>query len=251
MGAESLATGHYARIQKDSVTGQYQLLKAVDSAKDQSYFLFSLTQDILSRLVFPLGDYTKEQTRQMAKKYGVQIHDKDESQDICFVTNGDYSGFVESWINLRNDTSAVKIPGAGEFVDTAGNVLGQHKGIHRYTIGQRTGLGIAVGRPVYVNKIDAENNRVVLGDKDELLSSGCEVDSMNWISGIIPDQSIQAEVKIRYRHPGESATIRILSETKVEIRFDSPQRAITPGQAAVIYNGDQVLGGGWISRTIE
>jgi len=251
LGADYLATGHYAQITHDDQTGQYHLCKAVDIQKDQSYFLFSVTQPLLARLMFPLGGMTKEQTRELSRQLKLPVHDKSESQDICFVSQGRYPEFVESWINYRKEFNQQDIPTKGDFVDIQGKVLGQHKGIHYYTVGQRSRLGIALGKPVYVAEIKADKNQVVLGDVDDLMRSACRVSDVNWISGVSPVKPLEAVVKIRYRHEGALACLYPEKEGLVRIEFKTPQRAITPGQAAVFYDGEIVVGGGWISEVIK
>ncbi len=248
LGAEYLATGHYARSVLDKDTGLYQLRKAKDPAKDQSYFLFTVDQEILSRILFPLGDFTKHETRDLAKQLGLEIHKKTESQDICFVPSGNYARFVESWMNYRKEFTGMQKLSTGDFVDTKGNILGKHQGIYRYTIGQRSGLGIAVGTPVYVKEIDAGNNRVVLGRIDEIMSEGCSLSDVSWVSGKDPEGLVKATVKIRYRHPGVESEIFQDKSGVYQIRFSVPQKAVTPGQAAVFYEDEKVIGGGWINK---
>lgn len=248
LGAEYLATGHYARNVRDKDTGLHQLLKARDLAKDQSYFLFTMDQAILSKILFPLGEFTKNETRNLAKELGLEIHKKTESQDICFVPSGDYARFVESWMLSRKEFSGIQKPSAGDFVDTKGNILGKHQGIYRYTVGQRSGLGIAVGTPVYVKEIDSGNNRVVLGRIDEIMSDSCSLSDVSWISGTAPEGLLRAAVKIRYRHPGVESEIFQDKNGVYQVYFSEPQKAVTPGQAAVFYEGEKVIGGGWINK---
>ncbi len=248
LGADYLATGHYARNTLDSATGQYQLRKASDLTKDQSYFLFTMGQEILSRILFPLGEFTKEETRNLAKDLGLRIHKKRESQDICFVPSGDYVPFIESWMHARKEFFRDPLPGPGPFVDPKGRVLGLHQGIYRYTVGQRSGLGIALGTPVYVKEINVEENKIILGSIDEIHSDSCRVTNVSWVSGEAPTGILKATVKVRYRHPGVESEISEESNGGYRIQFQKPQRAVTPGQAAVFYLGDKVIGGGWITK---
>ena len=232
-----IVTGHYARIVKDDVTGRYLLKKAVDKNKDQSYVLYSLTQDQLAHTLFPLGELTKQQVREIAESQGFLNASKKESQDICFVPDGDYAGFIER-------TTGKTYP-CGKFIDTKGNVLGEHKGIIRYTIGQRKGLGLALPAPMYVKEKDLVNNTVILSYEDEIFSSELTASDFNWIAFEKPDDSFRCTVKTRYRAKEAPAEV-FCEDEKVKIVFDEPQRAITKGQAAVLYDGDTVIGGGTI-----
>lgn len=232
-----IVTGHYARIEKDEKTGRYLLKKAVDKNKDQSYVLYSLTQDQLAHTLFPLGELTKQQVREIAENQGFLNARKKESQDICFVPDGDYAGFIER-------TTGKTYP-CGKFIDTKGNVLGEHKGIIRYTIGQRKGLGLALPAPMYVKEKDLVNNTVILSFEDEIFSSELTASDFNWIAFEKPDDSFRCTVKTRYRSKEAPAEVFCEGE-KVKIVFDEPQRAITKGQAAVLYDGDTVIGGGTI-----
>lgn len=232
-----IVTGHYARIEKDEKTGRYLLKKAVDKNKDQSYVLYSLTQDQLAHTLFPLGELTKQQVREIAENQGFLNARKKESQDICFVPDGDYAGFIER-------TTGKTYP-CGKFIDTKGNVLGEHKGIIRYTIGQRKGLGLALPAPMYVKEKDLVNNTVILSYEDEIFSSELTASDFNWIAFEKPDDSFRCTVKTRYRAKEAPAEVFCEGE-KVKIVFDEPQRAITKGQAAVLYDGDTVIGGGTI-----
>lgn len=239
LGADYLATGHYARILNGSE--EFSLAKGVDTNKDQSYFLFTLRSEHLKRLLFPLGDKTKPEVRNIAKQLGVKVADKSESMGVCFITGGSYKEFLEPY------TRKGKQP--GEIVDTEGNFLGEHNGISNYTVGQRRGLGIAAGKPLYVVKVDAKNNRIVLGEEKDLYSSKLKADNVSWVN--VPSSgSFRIEAKIRYRHEGSQATVTAGSDNTAEICFDKPQRAITPGQAVVFYDGDVLLGGGWISEVL-
>lgn len=233
----SIATGHYAIIEK-SPSGRYMLRKGVDAGKDQSYFLYPLGQTQLARTLFPLGPLHKDEVREIAESQGLVTARKRESQDICFIPGGDYSSFI------RGYTGHVYPP--GDFVDTAGNVMGSHKGIINYTIGQRKGLGLALKKPAYVLDIDPAGNRVLLGDNDELFTRELTAEDFNWVSMAAPSSGIRASARIRYRHREAPCEVHPLSEDSVRIIFDEPQRAITRGQSVVVYDGDYVLGGGII-----
>ena len=238
LGCDKIATGHYARIELDS--GRYLLKKALDASKDQSYVLYMLTQEQLAHTVFPLGELTKSETRAVADASKLTNAQKPDSQDICFVPDGDYAAAIE---RLSGKTAA-----PGNFIDTDGNVLGTHRGITHYTIGQHRGLGLSLPERRYVCKIDADSGTVTLGGSDELYSREVLVRDFNWISGEAPSESIRCSAKIRYRQPEQKAVVEPLSENEALIRFDAPQRAVTPGQSAVLYDGDTVLGGGVIVR---
>jgi len=243
IGAERIATGHYARVRRNDATGRYELLRARDMSKDQSYFLFGLTQDQLSRADFPLGELTKQEVRDIARRLAVPVAEKPESQEICFVPSGDYVRFIESYLHEQGSS----LPdGAGEIVTTAGEVVGRHDGLHRYTVGQRRGLGIATGRPMYVVALDRARNRLIVGEDESLRSTAAEVRAVNWIPFAQPDGPVEALVRIRNRHEPAEAQITPLDRSRARIEFREPQRAITPGQAAVFYSDDLVLGGGWL-----
>jgi tRNA-specific 2-thiouridylase len=247
LGCEKVATGHYARVEFDPPTNRYKLLRGLNQQKDQSYFLWELTQAQLSRALFPLGEMSKPEARDAARQHGlVGVSEKKESQEICFVPDGDYAGFIDRYLEAEDATE--RLPGSGEIVDTNGRVIGRHEGIHRYTIGQRRGIGIADERPLYVISIDAGRNRVMAGSAEELMSSEFTVARVNWIAFDDPQEPVRAEVRVRYRHTAAAATITPLAEGRARIVFDEPQRAITPGQASVFYRGDEVVGGGWIVR---
>ena len=231
-----VVTGHYARIEERD--GRYVLKKAIDATKDQSYVLYAMTQEQLAHTRFPLGDLSKTRVRALAEQNGFVNADKPDSQDICFVPNGDYAHIIE----LQTGCKAA----AGNFVDQCGNVLGTHRGVIHYTIGQRKGLGIAAGEPLYVCRICPKSNTVVLGRNEDLFSTEADAMDFNWISGENPKQAIRCKVKIRYRQAEQWATVTPCGEHDVHISFDDPQRAVTPGQAAVLYDGDIVLGGGTI-----
>jgi tRNA-specific 2-thiouridylase len=250
IGAERLVTGHYARIHHNSTTGRYELLRAVDTAKDQTYFLFGLTQEQLAISEFPLGAMTKDQVRAIARRTGLPVAEKLESQEICFVPGGkgDYVRFIQAYQAEQGIEAA---DAAGEIVTTKGDVVGRHNGLHGFTVGQRKGLGLAVGRPLYVVELQPETNRVVVGEDDELLCSGCIVDGINWISIAPPHEPLEAAVQIRNRHVAALAEIAAHTDGSATVHFSAPQRAITPGQAAVFYMGDLVLGGGWIRCALD
>ncbi|MCQ2492632.1 MAG: tRNA 2-thiouridine(34) synthase MnmA, partial [Lachnospiraceae bacterium] len=233
---ECVVTGHYARIEQNG--DKYVLKKALDDTKDQSYVLYSMTQDQLAHTKFPLGELKKTQVREIAEKNSFINAAKPDSQDICFVPDGNYVKFLERQTG--------KTYTEGNFVDSQGNVLGKHKGIVGYTIGQRKGLGIAFGKPMYVTAINPADNTIVLGDHEELFGKCLVAGDFNWISGQPPEGEISCKVKIRYRQKEQPAKVRVLPDKRVQILFEEPQRAITPGQAAVLYDGDIVLGGGVI-----
>ncbi len=237
--AEYLATGHYARILFDDGLQRYQLLKGIDPGKDQSYFLFTLTQEQLNSVLFPLGGIKKEEVRRLAQKFNLRVAEKVESQEICFIPDDNYSKFILE----KASPYAIK---PGDIVDSSGKVLGRHSGIHNYTIGQRKGLGISSPRPLYVIGFDLDKNHVIVGEEAGLYSNALMADEVNWLSISKPEGEMEATVKIRYRHDGEDAVIKPLENDKVQIEFKSPVKSITPGQAAVFYDGDIVLGGGWI-----
>ena len=243
IGAERLATGHYARIRRDELGGRYQLLRACDDSKDQSYFLWGLTQEQLSRSEFPLGELTKEEVRQLARTVNLPVAEKPESMELCFVPNGNYVQFIHAY--AREDGKPVQDK-EGEIVTEDGTVLGRHSGVHNYTIGQRKGLGFATGKPIYVLAIDPEKNRVIVGEDEALRSSVVEVENVNWVSIEEPSLPLRVQVKIRHKHEPAAATVEALPGLRARIAFEAPQRAITPGQAAVAYDGDVVLAGGWI-----
>lgn len=233
-----VVTGHYARVEEEN--GKFLLKKAVDASKDQSYVLYAMTQEQLSHTKFPLGTLTKTEVRKIAEENGFVNASKPDSQDICFVPDGDYAAFIERC------TGEVK---TGDFLNTAGEVIGTHKGVTHYTIGQRKHLGISAGRPIFVTKIDAENNTVTVGDEQDLRETTAVAEDFNWISGEIPKAPLRCKVKTRYRQKEQPATVTPNGDGTVTIVFDEPVRAITPGQAAVAYDGDTVLGGGVIKSS--
>ena len=238
LGIEHVATGHYARKDFDEARARFRLRKGRDLARDQSYFLFGLTQEQLAMALFPVGDLEKSEVRRLAADHALPVADKPESREICFVPDGDYAAFVE-----RQHPAEVR---SGPIVDTAGRTLGRHAGIHRYTVGQRKGLGLTSARPLYVLSVQPQESTVVVGEAEELEGDRLVAGEVNWLSIPAPCRPVRASVKIRYRHAEAPATITPLPRRRVEVRFDAPQRAITPGQAAVFYDGDVCLGGGWI-----
>jgi tRNA-specific 2-thiouridylase len=263
--AGKVATGHYARVKFDEETGRWLLLRAVNRAKDQSYFLFELTQEQLSYALFPLGEMTKEEVRAIAAAAGLPTAHKPESQEICFIPDGNYARFIERYLEedqetrpSENDLPLLDQPPLriskldpskltpGEIVTTAGEVVGRHQGIHRYTVGQRRGLAISAPDPLYVVQVDAKNNRVVVGSSDDLLKREMTVERVNWIAIEDLIEPIRVTVKIRSRAEEASATVSKRDDGSVIVRFEEAQRAVTPGQAAVFYDGDVVVGGGWI-----
>jgi tRNA-specific 2-thiouridylase len=244
IGAERIATGHYARVRHNADTGRHELLRAVDESKDQSYFLFGLKQDQLARTDFPLGELTKQEVRDIARRLAVPVAEKPESQEICFVPTGNYVKFIEGYLEEQGSS----LPqGDGEIVSTSGAILGRHTGLHQFTVGQRRGLGIAAGQPMYVVALDRVKNHLVVGEDRELRRSICQVRDINWIPYAVPDGALEAAVRIRNRHEPAMAEIAPTGATTAQVTFYEPQRAITPGQAAVFYAGAQVLGGGWIA----
>jgi tRNA-specific 2-thiouridylase len=244
VGAQQIATGHYARITYDAASGRHQLRRAADAGKDQTYFLFGLTQAQLARSLFPLGEMTKAEVRELAGKLAPAVAQKPESYEICFVPNGDYAAFLEMY--LRDKGSAAPA-GDGEIVTSEGRTLGRHTGVHHFTVGQRKGLGIATGEPLYVISTDAVSQRVTVGGDHELLQSHLTAAGVNWISWPGLAAPARAQVKVRHRHTPAAATLHPTADAaRVTVHFDEPQRAVTPGQAAVFYDGDLVLGGGWI-----
>jgi tRNA-specific 2-thiouridylase len=244
VGAARLATGHYARVRFNSVTLRYELLRAADESKDQSYFLFGLTQAQLARAEFPLGELSKAEVRDIARRLALPVAEKPESQEICFVPAGDYAQFIAAFRAEQGEGGG---DAEGDIVTSDGRRVGRHRGIHHFTVGQRRGLGLAAGQPLYVLELDAANNRVVVGPAAELPRAACDVKEVNWIPFETLREPMEAMVKIRHRHPPAAATLEPRSERCARVRFHQPQRAVTPGQAAVFYSGELVLGGGWIA----
>jgi tRNA-uridine 2-sulfurtransferase len=239
LGAEYIATGHFARLERNG-EGRVLLKRGRDLRKDQSYFLFSLRQSQLARALFPLGDRTKSDTREVARHCRLKTADKEESMEICFVPDDDYGRFLQQADLVQKHR--------GDIVDLQGRVLGQHDGIEFYTIGQRKGLGLSAPKPLYVIELDAANNRVVVGDESALERDGFTVERCNWIPFDQPPERLAVTVQIRYHHPGTAAEVFPSSDGGARVKLQTPQRAITPGQAAVFYQDDLVVGGGWITR---
>jgi len=248
IGAERIATGHYARNRYDEVRGRWILSRPADRSKDQTYFLFGLTQDQLGRTLFPLGEMQKPAVRSMAADHGLDLAQKPDSQEICFIPGGSYQSFLTAYLAEQGS----EIPdSSGELVATSGEVVGSHTGIHAFTVGQRKGLGISSPDPLYVLKIHPDSHRVDVGTDDQLLSTRLTANRLNWVSIPEPTEPIRVTIKIRHRHEPAPATLRVLSSADgapntIEAIFDEPQRAITPGQSAVFYQDDEVAGGGWI-----
>ncbi len=237
-GAEMVATGHYARIAIDPANGRHMLLRGADRTKDQSYFLFSLTQDQLARASFPVGTLSKDAVREAARRLGLSVADKPDSQEICFVPDGDYATFVEK--------ASGALDGDGAIVNQSGAVLGRHAGVHRFTVGQRKGLGIAAAEPMYVLQLRPREKTVVVGPRPELERTTLTASGVNWIAGEAPAGLQRITAQIRHRHPPAAATVHAMDGARASVAFDSPVIAVTPGQAVVFYDGDVVLGGGWI-----
>ena len=238
LGYDYLATGHYARVKLDEASGKYRLLRGRDRSKDQSYVLYQLGQHQLAHLLLPVGEYDKPSIRRSARQAGLINADKSDSQDICFVPDGDYTRFLQEYGGVK------MIP--GDFVDRAGHVLGRHKGLPCYTTGQRKGLGVSAGKHVYVLRKNAQDNTILLGDNEELFTSVLTADRVNWISGETPASPLRVTAKTRYSQTEAAATVHPLPDGRIRVEFDVPQRAITAGQAVVLYDGEQVLGGGTI-----
>jgi len=250
VGCEKVATGHYARVEFDAASGRYRLFRGRNHAKDQSYFLWELTQSQLSHAMFPLGEMLKEEVRDIAREAELYTAEKAESQEICFVPDGKYSEFIDRY--LEHEQRADELPLPGDIVSTSGEVIGKHTGIHRYTVGQRRGLGIAHEKPLYVIQIERARNRIIVGQDNELESPDLVARDVNWIPFDSPSEPVRALVKVRYRHEPTAATIFTLDDGRVRILFDEPQRSITPGQATIFYDietGEEVLGGAWIMRS--
>ena len=249
LDCDKVATGHYARVEYDAAADRYRLYRGRNHWKDQSYFLWELTQDQLSRAYFPLGDMLKSEVRDIARDANLYTAEKQESQEICFVPDGKYAEFIDRY--LDHEDRACDIPAGGAIVDTAGQTVGSHSGIHRYTIGQRRGLGIAHERPLYVVQIERAKNEIIVGEASDLESVEFIAKGVNWIAFDNPSDAVRAKVKVRYRHDPAAATIYPLTDSRARIVFDDPQRAITPGQATIFYDidtVDEVLGGGWITK---
>lgn len=241
LDADFLATGHYARVETDRGNGKSYLSKALDESKDQSYFLFTLTQKELKRLMFPLGGMTKSKVRETAESMNLKVASKPDSSGVCFIPTGNYRDFLETHTDLKK--------GKGEIVDVDGNVLGYHDGIYSFTVGQRRGLGIAKGKPIYVVKVEPEMNRVVVGEEKDIFRTGLIADNLSWVDED-PEGEIKVKAKVRYRHAENDAVVSVNEGGEALVEFKTPQRAITPGQAVVFYEGDRVLGGGWIKEVL-
>jgi tRNA-uridine 2-sulfurtransferase len=243
-GADRIATGHYAQICWSPDSDRWEMRRSADRAKDQTYFLLGLRQDQLARTLFPLGGLQKAAVRELARELGIPTAEKPDSQEICFVPNGDYAGFIDAYFREQG-TATENLH--GELVTEDGRVVGEHAGVHRFTVGQRRGIGIAAPEPLYVIATEPKTRRVVIGRNDALLRATMSVKEVNWISIAPPAAPLRAEVKIRNKHLAAPATIYPATDpARVDVHFDEPQRAITPGQGAAFYSGDVVLGGGWI-----
>ena len=244
IGAERVATGHYARVAYDDARGRWLLKRPADHSKDQTYFLFGLTQEQLSRTLFPLGEMTKPEVRELARKHGLALAEKPDSQEICFVPGGDYKRFIDAYLADQGES----LPDtAGELVTTSGEVIGEHSGIHNFAVGQRKGLGVATGSPLYVIQISGADKQVVVGGEENLYSRTLRARRINLIAVDDLREPMRVTVKIRHRHEPAPAVIEKVADDEILATFDEPQRAITPGQAAVFYDGDVVVGGGWIA----
>jgi tRNA-specific 2-thiouridylase len=249
IGADRIATGHYARNEYDPESGRWILKRPADRSKDQTYFLFGLTQEQLARTLFPLGGYQKPEVRAIAAEAGLALAQKPDSQEICFIPGGDYKRFIDAYLDEQDRAMPET---AGALVSTSGEVLGEHTGIHNFTVGQRKGLGLASPTPLYVIQIDAAAHKVTVGSDQELLRERFRARRLNWIS--LDPAAIEAsrtaalrvEAKIRHRHEPAPALVTLIDNDCVEVVFDTPQRAVTPGQSAVFYRDDEVVGGGWI-----
>ena len=246
LGCDKVATGHYARVEYDEKANRHRLFRGRNHWKDQTYFLWELTQDQLSRAYFPLGEMLKSEVRDIARDANLYVAEKQESQEICFVPDGKYAEFIDRY--LAHENRSDELPASGDIVNTRGEKLNEHAGIHRYTIGQRRGLGIAHEKPLYVLQIERARNQIVVGEAEELDCLEFTAKGINWVAFDEPQTQIRANVKVRYRHEPTPATIFPLVENRARILFDEPQRAITPGQATVFYDGEEVVGGGWIVK---
>lgn len=243
LGADAVATGHYARLEPDPETGAPVLLRGRDARKDQSYFLFDLGPAQLARARFPVGGLDKAEVRERARALGLATADKPESMEICFVPDGDYAAAVE---RLRPGAA----PGPGAIVDEGGRELGRHRGVHHFTVGQRRGLDVALGRRLYVRSLDARGNRVVVAPRERLAAGGARLTGTSWVAGAPPPAPLCARVRVRHRHEGASARIEPGASGAALVRFEAPVEAVTPGQAAVFYDQERVLGGGWIAEAL-
>ncbi len=249
LGCDKVATGHFARVEYDEAANRYRLFRGRNHWKDQSYFLWELTQDQLSRAYFPLGEMLKSEVRDIARDANLYTAEKKESQEICFVPDGKYSEFIDRY--LDHEGRSGELPAGGDIVNTEGEIVGSHTGIHRYTIGQRRGLGIANEKPLYVLQIERAKNQILVGEADELDTFEFTAKGVNWVAFDTPTEPVRALVKVRYRHEPAIATIHQLADGRARIVFDEPQRAITPGQATIFYDvetAEEVVGGGWIVK---
>jgi tRNA-uridine 2-sulfurtransferase len=248
IGADKIATGHYAQVVFDEQSGRWLLKRPADKSKDQTYFLFGLTQEQLSRTLFPLGGMTKPEVRELAREHSLAIAEKPDSQEICFVPGGDYKRFLEAYL-AEQGNSPTEV--GGEMVTTDGKVIGEHAGVHNFTVGQRKGLGVATGSPLYVIQIKNDTRQVVVGKDEELYSRTLRAHRVNLISTPELREPMRVTVKIRHKHQPAPAIIESAGPDEVRVTFDEPQRALTPGQAAVFYDGDIVVGGGWIESSSQ
>jgi len=248
LGCDKVATGHYARVEYDAAANRYRLFRGKNHWKDQSYFLWELNQDQLSRAYFPLGEMLKSEVRDIARDANLYVAEKQESQEICFVPDGKYSEFIDRYLTHENRTE--ELPKPGEIVNTRGEKIGEHSGIHRYTVGQRRGLGNAHEKPLYVVQIERARNQIIAGEAEELDCPEFTAKGVNWVAFDEPSEPVRASVKVRYRHEPALATIHALPGNRARIVLDEPQRAITPGQATIFYNGEEVVGGGWIVKGV-
>jgi tRNA-specific 2-thiouridylase len=237
VGADKMATGHYARLQMVPGESQPALVRGRDASKDQSYVLFGIDRELLSRIIFPVGDSTKSEIREMSRQAGIRTADKRDSQEICFIPDQDYVGFIRRYRGEHNT--------AGELVDTAGHVVGHHDGYQNFTIGQRRGLGVTFGEPRFDVEIRPEERQVVIGTKADLARDSLEADRLNWLVPSVPAQ-FRCHAMIRYQHQAAPAEVELLGDDRLRLRFDEPEFGVAPGQAVVLYDGDRVLGGGWI-----
>jgi tRNA-specific 2-thiouridylase len=243
IGADSIATGHYARNEYDPERGRWILKRPADTSKDQTYFLFGLTQEQLAHTLFPLGNYTKPEVREMAREHGLALANKPDSQEICFIPGGDYKKFIDAYLEEQDEAMT---DSTGELVTAGGEVVGRHRGIHNFTVGQRKGLGVSSATPLYVIQIDSAAHTVTVGPEAELAQRTLTARSLNWISVPRLEGAKRVMVKIRHRHEPAPALLEVIGPDEVRATFDEAVRAVTPGQAAVFYDGDEVLGGGWI-----
>jgi tRNA-specific 2-thiouridylase len=248
LGGEYLATGHYARIKYDEKTKRFLLLKGIDSTRDQSYALWGLSQENLAKTIFPLGGFTKKEVRAKAKEYKLKVAEKAESQEICFVTDNDYPRFIKEWLDNQDQREKI-VP--GPIFNLRGEQIGEHKGIPFYTIGQRRGLSISSAKPLYVVKIEADKNALYVGENDDLFKSDFIVSHLNWIAFEDLEKEMECKIKIRYQHEPQEGRISPLTKDEVMVKFNKPERAITPGQSAVFYQDEMVLGGGIIDRVVN